>query len=328
MDDNRWIANLKDRADQTVLRDVHFTEAMKNGVRERIRQKGRLPIVRKRFALPVAGLLLVVWLWSSFSLSAPTSQGERAGKPVPELLPGGQLTSPDLWKPMPQHSATYLEQTFSYIGEKPVRAMTDPNELYEGQTQRFIWLLNGSGLSQVEIVAYRTDGKRVELGSYQVMGPLHDATGHVPTGIALPDPGVWKLQVLAQGKHLGQVFVEVKKGISPANRDLVEPIIRNYLETEDKQLGMMAADRQVTLELLGVDAPDAERRTVYAWVNVLSKNPLHSSGVSAPMVFHIVYDGQKYRVQSMQMPEDGNRYMSSLQKLFPPKVLEQLENNR
>ncbi|GED26033.1 hypothetical protein BAG01nite_21350 [Brevibacillus agri] len=323
MDENRWLANLKDRADQTAFRDVRFTEAMKDQVRTRISREARRS-GWKRLAMPATVLVLGFLIWTALPLPQPAEHAAHPQPPVPELLPGGQLLAPDLWKPMPLISATYEQQSFSYVGEKPVRAMTDPDGLYEGQTQRFIWLLNASELSRVELVAYSSAGKRIELGSYQVMGPLHDASGHFPSGIALPDPGVWKLQVLSQGKQLGHVFVEVKKGISPANRELVEPIVRSYLETEETKLGWLPNDREVSLELLGVEAPNAERRVVYAWVKVLSKNPAHSSGVSAPMVFYLAYDGQTYRVQDMQMPEDGSRYNSSLQKLFPPNVLEQI----
>jgi hypothetical protein len=154
---------------------------------------------------------------------------------------------------------------------------------------------------------------------------LFDAQHHVPTGVTLPEAGIWKLQVNADGKHLGQVFVEVKAGISPANRELVEPIIRDYLERESSELGDLGKERDVTIELLGVEAPGAANRIVYAWVKVLSKDPLKSSGVSAPMAFQIAYDGSKYKVTGFQMPEDGNRYQSSLQQIFPQKVLERIQ---
>ncbi|MDF2682534.1 MAG: hypothetical protein K0R47_3724, partial [Brevibacillus sp.] len=196
------------------------------------------------------------------------------------------------------------------------------------QQQRIVWLLDAGLTAKVELVGYSSEGVRLTLGTYPVSGPLFDAQGHFSSGITLPEPGIWKLQVLADGKHLGQVFVEVKAGISPTNRKMVEPIIREYLETEGANLGWLGDDREVTIELLGVEAPDAARRKVYAWVKILSKDPRLSSGVSAPMVFEIMYNGNEYKISNFQMPEDGNRYQSSLQKMFPQKVLDQINSRQ
>ncbi|WP_238933620.1 hypothetical protein [Brevibacillus choshinensis] len=209
-----------------------------------------------------------------------------------------------------------------------MRIITDETSFYEGQQQRVFWLIDGSDANKVELVAYSSKGVRLELGTYQVSGQLFDAQHHFPSGITLPDPGLWKLQVLADGKHLGQVFVEVKAGIAPSNRELVEPIIRDYLNTEGAKLGWLGEDREVTIELLGVEVPDAAKRKVYAWVKILSKDPLHSSGISAPMAFEVGYNGNEYKVTNLQMPEDGNLYQSSLQKIFPQKILERIQSRQ
>ncbi|MED4585670.1 hypothetical protein [Brevibacillus choshinensis] len=328
MDENKWVEQLKNRADETVFRDVLFTRAMEEKVRRTISRRSRFLTSWQRLAIPVATLLVLVFIWQTWPLQSPSGQQHAAipTKPAPDLLPGGALEVPVLWKPSPRTETVYDSQPFSYIGEKPVRIVTDEAGFYEGQQQRVFWLLDASQSTKVELVAYSSEGERLSLGTYQVSGPLFDAQGHFPSGITLPEPGIWKLQVLADGKHLGQVFVEVKAGISPTNREMVEPIIRTYLETEGAKLGGLGEDREVTIELLGVEAPNAARRNVYAWVKILSKDPRLSSGVSAPMAFEITYNGKEYKVTKFQMPEDGNRYQSSLQKMFPPKVLERLHS--
>lgn len=331
MDENQWIEQLKEKADSKVFRDVHFTAAMKEGVRQRIRQRHTKKMVRwSRFAFPVlAGwLLFLAWQVGPLSLFPGERHASKPSEPatsVPELLPGGSLDVPLLWKASPRTEMTANGQPFTYLGDKPVRVITDPSGFYEDQQQRVFWLLDAGQMKKVELVAYNSEGRRVELGTYSVSGPLFDAQHHVPTGVTLPDPGIWKLQVNADGKHLGQVFVVVKAGISPANRELVEPIIRKYLEREGSELGDLGKEREVTMELLGVEAPDAASRSVYAWVKVVSKDPLRSSGVSAPMAFQIAYNGSEYKVTGFQMPEDGNRYQSSLQQIFPQKVLERIQ---
>ncbi|KMZ41630.1 MULTISPECIES: hypothetical protein [Bacillales] len=329
MDENRWLTDLKERADQTIFRDVQFTASMEERVRKRVRSGNGWMTGWRKLALPGVVLTMGLLLWFGLPIQEERQFAQHVitrSQPVtqiPSLLPGGQIVEADLWKLSPSLSSTYDNQSFSYLGEKPVRIMTDQDGFYEGQTQRVIWLLNGDYAHEVEITAYNIDGTRLSLGSYEVMDPLYDADGHFPSGIVLPEPGKWKLEARSGGKHLGQVFVEVKEGISPANRQLVGLIIQPYLETESGKLGWLGKYREINVELLGVEAPDAAKRTVYAWVKITGS---HSSALSAPMVFQIVYNGYAYRVTDFQMPEDGSNYQSSLQKLFPPKVLEQVQN--
>lgn len=327
MDETQWLEKLKERADQTVLRDVQFTATMEERVRQRIRKQARLRPGWGRLSFPVVVVLIFLLIWQIWPAKLGDEHAAQPPQPVPSLLPGGGLETPVLWKPSVPTKTTFDGQSFTYMGDKPVRMMTDEKGLYEGQTQRVIWLLDGSYASSVEIAAYSSEGQRISLGTFPVMGPLFDAKGHFPSGIALPDPGVWKLQALSGGKHLGQVFVQVQAGISPANRLMVEPLVRDFLKGEGEKLGWLGAGREITLDLLGVEAPNAEQRTVYAWVSILGKAH-DSSGVSAPMVFHIDYDGQTYRVKDFAMPGDGSTYQSSLQKLFPPKVLEQIRKRQ
>ncbi|MGG1658769.1 hypothetical protein [Brevibacillus sp. NRS-1366] len=324
MDENQWLEQLKDRADQTVLRDVQFTSVMEKRVRQRINKKTWFQSGWGLLSYPAVVVLLFVLIWQIWPARIGEEHAAQPAKPAPSLLPGGVLETPVLWIPSTQTKSSFDGQPFTYLGEKPVRIIADENGFYEGQTQRIVWLLDGSYASKVEIIAYSSEGSRIPLGTYQVMDPLFDAKGHFPSGIALPDPGVWKLQVVSDGKHLGQVFVEVKSGISPANRLMVEPLIRDFLKVEGEKLGGLGNDRDITLDLLGVEAPSAEQRTVYAWVTILGQ--ANNSGISAPMVFQINYDGKAYRVKDFKMPEDGSNYQSSLQKLFPPKVLERIRN--
>ncbi|MDH4615637.1 hypothetical protein [Brevibacillus sp. AY1] len=325
MDEDKWLKQLKDRADQGVLRDISFTPELEQKVRNRLRKRSR-PVWVRVGSAGVAACLMVFAMWQVWPQSEDQVPSESIiSQPPPSLLPGGALETPVLWKPSPVVKSTYDNKPFAYMGEKPVRLITDETSIYEGQQQKFFWLLDGDVASKVEIVAHSRDGQQVELGTYEVMGSQYDAKAHFPSGLVIPDPGIWKLQILSEGKHFGQVFVEVKAGISPSNRSLVEPLIRQWLEAEGKKLNWLGADREISIDLLHVEAPNAEQRRVYAWIRILSKNKELSSGISAPMAFDIQYDGNSYRVKGFEMPEDGNRYQSSLEKIFPAKVLEKLK---
>lgn len=323
MDENKWLADLKERADQTIFREVQFTASMEERVRQRVRSKGRWMSGWRKLSIPVVVLAAALLLWITLPPQHDERQPAQQEPQVPVLLPGGQFVNPDLWILSPYLSSTYDNKSFSYLGDKPVRVMTDKDGFYEDQMQRVIWLLNGEYGQTVELAAYHAEGTRLELGSYQVMEPLYDADGHFPSGIALPEPGKWKLEARSQGKHLGQVFIEVKKGIAPANIQWLSLLLHDYLRTENDKLEWLGTNREINVELLGVEAPDAANRKVYAWVKMKGS---HSSPLSAPMVFHIAYNGKDYIVTEFNMPENRSNDQSSLQKLFPPKILEKINN--
>ncbi|MGG3884479.1 hypothetical protein [Brevibacillus panacihumi] len=321
--EDKWLEQLKERADQGMLRDVHFTADLENGVRDRIHKRTPRMSFMRFGPVTVAALLLVITLWQVWPQQVEWGQsGTDPVQQPPSLLPGGVLQSPELWKPSPVVEGTVDNLTFSYLGEKPVRLITDESNIYAGQQQKFMWMLDGDFSKTVDIVAHDSEGQQVELGSFEVGGGLYDAKGHFPSGLVLPTPGIWKLEVRSSGKYFGHVFIEVKSGISPSNQSLVEPLIRKFLETEGDKLGWLGKNRQITIELLHVDAPSAEKRRAYAWIRVQSEN--NSSGISAAMAFDVMYVGNDYRVVGFQMPEDGNRYQSSLAEIFPPEVLDMI----
>lgn len=323
MVEDKWLEQLKERADQGMLRDVHFTAELENKVRERIHKRNPRMSFMRSGSLALAGLLLFITLWQVWPQQIDWGQsGTNPVEKPPTLLPGGVPQSPELWKPSPVVEGTVDNLTFSYLGEKPVRLITDENNIYAGQQQKFMWLLDGDFSNQVEIVAHNTEGQQVELGTFEVGGGMYDSKGHFPSGLVLPTPGIWKLEVRSSGKYFGHVFIAVKSGISPSNQSLVEPLVRKFLETEEEKLGWLGKNRQITIELLRVDAPTAEKRRAYAWIRVLSEN--NSSGISAAMAFDVMYMGNDYRVVGFQMPEDGNRYQSSLAEIFPPDVLDMI----
>ncbi len=321
MDVDKSLQQLQKQADETLLRDVVFTTEMEWKVREKINRRTRSVW---KLSVPVAAsLLLGVVIWKGI----PAGHDLQPGTPpeAPNMLPGAAWDPPGLWKPSPQQSGVHNNAPFRYFGQKPVRIITD--ELYEDQVQKVMWLLNGSLAREVELIAVSESGERVALGKWQVADPLYDADGHFPSGIALPTPGIWKLQVLSGGKHFGHVFVEVKPGIMPANRQLVEPLITNYLKTHE-EFGWLGDNQRITLDLLGVESPNAETKRVYAWVQILSSEPYKSSGISAPLLFDIVYNGSDYEVILHRMPEDGNRYWSSIEEIFPPDIVKKIKGYR
>jgi hypothetical protein len=329
MDEDKRLRQLKERADQTIFREVSFTAELEQGVRNRLRKRSRAPLMRFGTA-GVAVCLLFFALWQVWPLAGNQGlegNGSTSANP-PSLLPGGTVETPVLWQPSPVVQSTYDNQPFSYIGEKPVRVITEVASIYEGQQQKFFWLLDGDFAPEVQVVAYSSEGLRVELGTYGVMEAQYDAKGHFPSGLVLPEPGIWKLQILSGGKHFGHVFVEVKAGVAPGNQTLVEPLIRSYLEVEGTKMKGIGTDRKITIDLLHVEAPSGDKRRAYAWVEVKGVINGISTGLNAPMAFDIQFDGNAYQVVDFQMPEDGNRYRSSLERIFPPKVLEKLDQRQ
>lgn len=337
MDRDQWLNHLKERADQSIFHDVVFSPEMEEKVRrtvERERQK-KAYFSAKKWPLwsgVTAAVLLLAVLGTVYPAIFSGEHGSMSPEPPTEKpwLPGTVAAPPDLWKPSPRTEERHDNQTFSYLGEKPVRIITDETGLYEDQTQKVVWLLDGSFEREVELVAYSTAGKRLSLGKYEVAGPLYDAKGHFPSGIVLPEPGVWKIQVLSGGEHFGQVFVQVQKGIAPANRDWILSLVKSYLQTAGGDLAWLGSDRQMEVELIGVEAPVAEQRRVYAWVKITGGANEASPGLSCPMVLDILYGpapsgGSGYRVVGHRIPADGKMYRSSLEEMFPEKYLRRLD---
>ncbi|NGQ94148.1 hypothetical protein G3578_03035 [Brevibacillus sp. SYP-B805] len=325
MDVEQSLRHLKETADATLLRDRSFTPEMERRVWERIRRKGR----RKggfpfSLLVPAAVALAILAVSPLLAPAGPPFERET-GQPHKEtepILPGAVWHVPTLWKPSPSYTESYGQHAFTYYGTKPVRIMTE--EFYEGQAQKVMWLLNGAVAKEVQIVAVNEQGVRKDLGTWEVGGRLYDADAHFPSSIVLPEPGIWKLQVLSGGKHFGLVFVEVKPGVSPANRSLVEPLITRYLQSH-KDFGGGSKENRIGLELLGMESPDAEHKTVYAWVSVLAEEPYNSSGVDAPARFDIAFDGSSYRVVGHRLPAGGEQYWPSIEQMFPAKVVEKIK---
>ncbi len=307
------------QADESVLQPLVFTSEMEQKVKRQIDQRQRKP---SRFraaslvALVCASLLIL--LVASERLHLFDRYNARNGQ-----------TSAGSWKPSPLVNETYNGRVFSYYGEKPVRIIT--SELYEDQGQKVMWLLNGTLPQKVKIVASRETGERVELGKWQVGGPNFDADGHFPSGITLPDAGIWRLDVVTDDSVLGTVYIEVKPGVAPYNQSFLEEKILDYLRTSP-DFDWLGKNRMISIDLFGVQSPDASNKTGYAWVVIQSfrrdgETLVEENGMSAPMVFKISYTGNDYRVVAGHMPKDGSEYRTSLQELFPKKYLNYLDQH-
>ncbi|WP_134686939.1 hypothetical protein [Brevibacillus migulae] len=328
MDVEKSLRELKAEADSGPLKEIVFTSDMENAVKERLRNRRRQSI---RIRL-LASAAVVVSAAAMFVLSPwmpaywRTNHQEAAHSVAVEEqelhLPGTVWNPPSLWKPSPRHQETYMQDSVSYIGEKPVRIIA--GDLYENQADKVMWLLNGLHANKVELVGIHENGQRYYLGDWETAGPLYDADRHFPSAIMLPEPGIWKLQVLADDVHFGQVFVEVKPGISPSNRSLAEPLIQTYVET-NQAFAASEKDVEVTIELLGIKKYDADQFQVYAWITVHSGDPASSAGIRAPVKFEIHYVGQSYRVLGHTMPEPGAAYWAQVEQIFPAKIAELLK---
>lgn len=322
MDINQQLKQLKETTDRSLLHDVVFTREMEQKVREKVERKKRFQVRIPRLAR-FAAVASVVFLLLVGQLTLPNQQnGQQPSQQPHNQLPGAVWQLPSLWMPSPEKTELFEGSPLTYQGEKPVRIIS--GEMYEGQTQKVMWLLNGPLASEVEIVAVNEQGTKLSMGKWQVSEKLYDADGHFPSGIAIPDPGIWKLMVMSNEKYFGHVFVEVKPGIMEANRLLVEPLLNRYLQTNE-EFGWLGKEQSVTIHLFGVDSPNAEVKKVYTWVKILSQDKWKSSGISAPMAFEIRYTGNDYKVFSHQMPKDGNLYWSSIGEIFPKKYVEKIK---
>ncbi|HZG16395.1 MAG TPA: hypothetical protein VE710_15505 [Candidatus Bathyarchaeia archaeon] len=328
MDIEKSLRELKADADSGLLNEIVFTSEMERAVKDRVtnRQQWRM---RNRLLGSVAvvasiAAIVMLSLWETTSLpSNHETASPSEGTEEQELqLPGKVWNPPSLWKPSSLHQETYQQESVTYLGEKPVRIIA--GEFFENQADKVVWLLDGLRANKVELVGIHENGQRYYLGDWQAGGPLYDADHHFPSAIALPEPGIWKLQVLADDVHFGQVFVEVKPGISPSNRNLVEPLIRHYVETNEA-FTAAGKEMKVGIELLGVKSYSADQLQVYAWITMHSEDPLSSAGIRAPVKFEIHYVGQTYRVLGHAMSEPGASYWTQIEQIFPAKIAEQLK---
>ncbi|WP_019119975.1 hypothetical protein [Brevibacillus massiliensis] len=325
MDVDKSLQQLRDTADRTLLQDVVFSADLERQVLERVRRTGGRRGWFSGGWIAAAAILLCLIGWAgSGSISEWLGQsGRAAGSPS------------ETWQPSRSVTAIYEGNPFSYVGEKPVRIIA--GEMYEGQAQKVLWLLNGSFASSVQIVGTSAAGEKVELGSWRVGGPVYDADGSFPSSIALPDAGVWKLEVISDGVPLGHVFVKVKGGVSDSSKEWLEPLLIQYL-TRDKAFDWIGSPRFASVDIFGVEG-NAERKTVYAWALVESIGKegdeyVSKAGVSLPLAFQIEYGyqlaskGSDYRVVSHQEPKDGNLYWSSIEQIFPAKYLDKISERQ
>lgn len=324
MDVEKSLQELKRAADSTLLKEIVFTSEMERTVKERV-MSGRAAPRRNRLlasviAVASAAAIFLFSLWQPMD-SAIDQESSQPGKP-PLQFPGAVWETPTLWKPSPPQVGKIGQDRFTYLGEKPVRIIA--GEFYENQADKVVWLFNGLQAEEVELVGIHENGQRYYLGDWKLGDPLYDADRHFPSSIALPEPGIWKLQVLVDKKHFGQVYVDVKPGISPANRSLVEPLIRKYVKTNPELAGGLTGFK-TEIELLGVKSYDAEQKQVYAWVTVRPDNPLASAGIRAPVKFEIYYVQDTYKVVGHTMPDRGADYWTQVAQIFPEKIVEQIK---
>ncbi len=315
---DKELEQLKDKADSTVLQSIVFTEEMARNVRNNILKRNRKPSFQRVVISLTAGCLSILFVLFAGSMFLPIHSVE------------GPVSSSVKWEPSPIGHGTHQGNPFSYFGEKPVRIIT--GELYENQGQKAIWLLNGTFDAEAEITATNERGENFKLGDWKVGGQLYDADAHFPASLALPEPGVWKLEVVTKGEPLGHVYVEVKPGVSAGNRSLFEGLIVPYLET-NKEFAWVGEKRFASIHLFGIDGVSADKKTGYAWVLVESyvrkgDKLVTQAGFSAPMVFEIAYVNNDYQVVSHQMPKDGQEYWPSIEKMFPKKQADYLKKRK
>lgn len=314
MDVDRQLQELKKQADDTVLQDWEVDAPFRSRVKDLAKTK---PNKRNRWPLVVPGLVasLIVVLIFTFWLKPTGFVNQSPNHP-------GWSSASAGWELSQKHADSYGGKAFSYVGEKPVRIMT--TDLYEDQGQKTIWLLDGKvkpGV-RVQIIGNKESEEQANLGTWTVGEQLFDATGHFPSSIALPSPGVWKLEVLTSRGVIGSVTVQVNAGVAPYNNWLEGQVI-NYIQN-DKKFAWIGQPRFTAIDMFGVYGPSADQKIVYAWVLVESYsqdkgNLAQQAGWSFPAVFVVDYINGDYRVTKMEVPNDGSEYWSSIERIFPSK---------
>ncbi|MGC5328465.1 hypothetical protein [Brevibacillus sp. SYSU BS000544] len=314
MDIERQLQELKQVADRTVLSGLEVDVAFRSRVKQKLATTSRQ---NKRWNLVVLGLIAAfIFLFAFTNLISPSSLS-LISKPFPD-----RSNASGRWELSKEQSGTSDGKAFNYLGEKPVRIMT--TDLYEDQGQKTIWLLDGPIKSgeRVQIIGTKDSGEQANLGSWTVGEALFDATGHFPSSIALPSPGVWKLDVMTSNGSLGSVTVQVNAGVAPYS-EWLEDLIVSYIQS-DQEFGWIGQPRFASIDMFGVYGPSADQKYVYAWVLVESYkqengNLVQEAGWSFPAKFVVDYVNGDYRVTKMEAPSDGSEYWPSIEQIFPTK---------
>lgn len=310
MDLEQQLKNLKQDADETILRDVSFDSKLRASVLKRIQQKQGKQVSWKFITSCTAAILLVLLFVS------------RMGTFPEEVVQ--QSASHNEWSPAVEHTGVSEGKTFRYLGERPVRILT--TDLYEKQGQKAVWLLDTNVGEEVVIIGKNQKGEEINVGRYTVGGPLFDAAAHFPSSVVL-SAGIWKLEVQSNQGLLGTITVQVHEGIAPYNQ-WVEGKVIDYLQT-DQELDWIGTPRYASVQLAGVESPTAETKIVYAWAVVESYDQkgeeiVRRAGWSVPAKLVIEYVGSDYRVTSLEVPPDGKDYAKGMKVLFPPAIQQKL----
>lgn len=103
-----------------------------------------------------------------------------------------------------------------------------------------------------------------------------------------------------------------------------EKIILDYLDNETNDLASPHRGKMYSaFNLLGTS-----RNKIYLWVTKIEYLQVgdkitHEGGdaVSSHVVLYVKKTGKNFRILSHKFPDDGENYVKSLKKLFPPNIL-------
>lgn len=89
--------------------------------------------------------------------------------------------------------------------------------LVAGQQQKIMWHFWGRsedlvGKSLKVVAVHERTGKTLTALETRLAGPNNGAAAHTPSGMTLPAPGLWRLDVYVDGRLQGHIVVEVLPG--------------------------------------------------------------------------------------------------------------------
>lgn len=119
-----------------------------------------------------------------------------------------------------QESPLFESNNYTMIGEEGragfIYGDNEVTRFYEDQVQKYMWHFWGSATELTgyfKVIGTHENSSEeivvVPEGGMSIPAPNNGADHHVPTHMALPEKGIWKLEAVIDDEIIGTVFVEV-----------------------------------------------------------------------------------------------------------------------
>ncbi|WP_139490438.1 hypothetical protein [Brevibacillus dissolubilis] len=332
------LQRLKDEADNSVLKQVFFTEEMEQKIKNKIAKSKRQRSYWLKGSGLVACLCLLLVLGSNsgwWTLTGIDSgnhasgvgtdadhTGASGGDEPPLSFDPPVPTERHAWELSP---ATTLPSgnvmTFYGSDLMEVHFLTDSVNLYAGNDYKTRVVLRGFF---PETLQYRWVQEKGERWAIDDVGVKQNQTqAEFNRNTYFSQPGKWRMEVYKENKLYSFIVVDVKEK-SEKSFDIKEATVlaRQYFAS-DASFTKMGQPRYGSIEIFGIDGT-TEQKKIYGWAVIRSFHDKKNGEVTinqaldAPVVLDVAYNKKNYRyeVQHMTIMEDKNLYFADMQKLF------------